>query len=184
MSGVGTQWGPYGQPAIASEFTWGGFGPGMGLLYFTGLAFVLPTPRWLRSAHISRYRNTYIKSLSGTFGSYTNLDEPTSVVHPITVVKYEKHVPTSPDTQSTVGLSKFALWVAPPPIVPHTDPTSATSPHQSSPSWPGLSAFDSTSPKPSSARYHFSPPRCTASSAKLQSRASTCPKTSRSTWPP
>lgn len=43
ISRIGVQWGPYGEQAANSDFVWKDFGPRMGLLYFAGTAFVIPT---------------------------------------------------------------------------------------------------------------------------------------------
>lgn len=99
---LGTQWGPYGNVSQTSTFVWE-FGPDMGLLYFTGKAFVyLHILCWRSNTDLLVYRNDYIRQLSATFGKYIHHQQVTSVV------TYEKQINTTPNTQRPVVLSKFS----------------------------------------------------------------------------
>lgn len=56
-------------------------------------------------AYAIRHRDTYIRGLSATFGTYQSHEELTSVV------KYEEQVDSDPNIQTPMPLSKFSLLV-------------------------------------------------------------------------
>lgn len=125
ISSIGVQWGPYGM-SITSTFAWKDFGPHMGLLYFTGTAFVIP-PHWKScSTHMFVYRDSYMRRICATFGTYEDSTDSTGLT---TVVKYERQSAPEPDIQRTATLSKFALFVTYSPIS-YTLLTALKQPHR------------------------------------------------------